>query len=414
MSDKPNYPVRYKQAIDYSSKYWKNKPVTKFNTHCYTTGIIDPLIKEKKPYCLSEPITIPESLKWITTNTQNVDYVKKLSQFLNKNYHIGSKNILFCNFTIEYILHIVGNGTILLLVSNSGDIYGSIVSTVHNLTTFEKTGNFADYKLLCVHSSLRNKNIACLLMNEMSRILVQSGINSGYSMGYGCCPTPITTLRHYWRPFNYKKLKNNSVLEIEGSVESMHNKFKINSDFINKDNNKIIKMTDEHILSVHKLYNQYKSIHSITINYSVEELQKMLLNSFVTSYVFLNDNNEVIDFVSWYTLDNIVNPKHKQQSEVIKSGHLYLYSCNKSIVDLYNNIFMLMSLDNVDLLSITDMSYNGETLSTHIVDAGEDSDIDSYTKSYLFMFIKSKYRTYLNFYNWKCTTIDPKQLFLLF
>ena len=173
-------------------------------------------------------------------------------------------------------------------------------------------------------------------------------------------------------------------------------------------------MEKDHMSDVLKVYKSYIGIHNIYVNYTAEELTKLLINNnFVESYVILDKDRKVVDFVSYYILKSFaesstgdLKEKHK-----IKAGYLFLYSCNvMRPSDFIPNILKIASYNGLDVFNTTDNMIMSDELFTHDIPDGYESDEESYKKQYNHGFLKGTGKLHFNFFNWKSPKIHPKQI----
>ena len=161
------YPTTIKVAKNYNYKFWKNKPVTKFNEVVYRSNIIDPNIENKKNY--AKQLNLPIGFEWKEISVKN--NLDDICVFLNNNSAMSEHQKFKIEYTHELIKLALGdtNGTILMVVSSSQEIYGLIGYTINNMTVFSESEFFGVCHFLCVKKDFRKK------MDDSQRMAFNAG-----------------------------------------------------------------------------------------------------------------------------------------------------------------------------------------------------------------------------------------------
>jgi ribosomal protein S18 acetylase RimI-like enzyme len=408
IQDQDNH-VKYPDTLDKARKYkynfWSNKPVSKFTDIEINSQRLEEKISERKVYS-SDEIKLPETMKWVQVDFDlDFNLLDNISEFLNKYY---SQEI---DFSPEFIKWYLRKNKIMICIMNNFDmICGIIGATIESLTVYDKTEQFAEVKLLCAHPLYRKKKIAFTLIDEMVRRLIKLGVKQGHFLTDKCVPTPRTLIRTFYRPINYLNLANNKFmnkgLEFGEDAETINKKFMTNA----KIPENIVIMEEKHLDSVLKLYNSYMEKFNIYHNYDKNSLQDLLFNKFVKSYVILNSELQVMDFLSYYELIT------SHESNKIISGNLYLHTCNNISLDtIIRNMIIIMEHNKIDLFNVTDIAGINDSLLSKEYDLSDNSDNDQVqNKEHVYeqKFIKGTKKLYLNFFNWRCPELKPKQVYL--
>lgn len=375
------------------SKYWKTKPVLKSEEFVVKSSEIENL-QNRSLYNKNEPINIPSTLEWNINNDK-----QKVCDFLNKYYSDTYPKLVF---TVELLSLCVNTGFILSIVNKQTlELCGVICCEIKNTVIFDKKEKFAHAKFLCAHPLYRKKNIAQTLMTELTRYLFMNyKISQGYFTTKNKVIEPLTTLRVYRRPINYLKLYNNKFMNLPGNSNTIHKKYIV--DKLPNSNYQL--MQKEHIDIVYDLYNYYMSKFNFYSLYTKTELENVLLNDVVKSYVILNEN-KVVDFVSYYCVNYDTN------NELIHTGHLFLYTLNSEYGEfVFDQVLKIMASNNIDILITNDtMAISDIILSTKSNSNNEESDSDSYTHIYEHKCLKEK-KVYLNLFNWKCPYVSSDRI----
>ena len=262
----------------------------------------------------------------------------------------------------------------------------------------------------------RKKKIAFTLIDEIVRLSVKSGVQQGCFTAERCVPSPITTIRFYHRPINYVKLQKYDFVDVESTNEKHPEKIQKTFDVDGSIPENCVEMGDVYIDEVYQLYSSYINKYNIYVNYSKDQLTHYLLKNptIVRSYVYLNENNNVVDFFSYYNLNSIVTAKStsvENPNDKIFAGYLFLYTCNEiATSDFMGNLLKVATSNKLDVFNVTDTMIISEVLFASDVKNDCDSDNNDGNDSYQFGFLKGTGKVHFNFFNWKCPKITTKQL----
>lgn len=400
------YPTTFSEAHEHDYKFWKTKPVLQLNeSSIYSTQITD--LENSKKYT-DTPLFLPESMKWIRIENTDNENLEQVVVFLNKYYE--NDELFKTKYSVDFIKWVLGEKGYFLAITKKATnaLCGCIGVYFKNVTVFNKKNDFAVASFLCAHPIFRKKNISKILMDELTRVVVRSGITQGCFSTDRYVPSPVAKIRYFRRPLNYMKLYKLEFSEIEGDENQQKkydNMLKIQGDFPSN----YLKMKEKHLPDVLALYKKYMMTFNIHCNYTVDDLKQLLFgNSFVRSYVVKNSDKDVIDFFSYYELPYSV----ENTTEEINAGYLFLHTCNEiATEELIENLLRIMKNDNIDVANVTDIASLSGTLLSKDYDANEESDSESYSQNYQYKFMKGTYKLNVNFFNWKCPSVKTKQIY---
>jgi hypothetical protein len=395
-----------KKEIKKESKFWKNKPMMK-HIDLYNKSSQITNLNEQKLYCNEKSNILPDKLDWNITEPNNDDGLNQICNFLNM-YYKEENNI---QFTVDFLKFVLGNdGFIMSIISkNSNIICGAVCVSIKRVVILDRNKNFAHANFLCSHPKFIKKGLVETLMNELIRYInVNKKIQQGFFITNNNISQPCATIRKYYRPINYHKLAKSDFLKLEGKENTIHNKFALSS--IEESTN-YISMQKEHVDKVYELYKIYTSQYNMSIYYTKDELENLLLNNnIVKSYVILSESSkEIIDFVSYYHI------QYKcKNDELVNAGYLFLYSLlNEYSESMLNNLIKIMNKNDIDIIYVNDDKSIINTLLTEKYNSNEDSDIDTYDKIYEHKFIKKEKR-HVYLFNWECPYLSSDKLNLDF
>lgn len=398
------YPDTVKKGKNYKYNFWANKPVPNFSSVVSLPGKMENDLLERKIYASTESIVLPESMKWININLNDDATMEGVVKFLRLYYLIDVKKKFKLDYTSEFIRWTLGkSGMMIAIVTKEhNNICGVIGATFKNVTVFDKTEKFGTVDFLCAHPTYRGKKIAYTLIDEITRRIVQMGVQQGCFTTERCVPSPSSVIRYYHRPINYIKLQKFGFTDVGGKPEVVQQKLKISGEI----SQSIQKLDNCHMPEVRLLYKKYTNRFSVCCNYTDQELEELLINKFVKSYVVVEDN-KVIDFFSYYILPYFMDG----QAEKINTAYLFLYSCeNYPGGSMIDNLLKILTNDGFDLLNVNDTGSMSDILLTKNLNIDEDSDFESYEHVYEQRFLKGSGKLYLNFFNWKCPQVRSRRV----
>lgn len=403
-----SYPSTIKEGKKHSYNFWKNKPVSTFNDFIVKSEKIEDDLTKRAVYN-NNSIALPAGMVWKFIAVDDDKMLNKVISFLQRYYLIDAKEKFRLDYSVDFVKWTLGKEgfMIAIVAESSGTICGVVGTSFKTVTVFDKVEKFANVNFLCAHPIYRGKKIAFTLIDEIVRLIVKSGVHQGCFTTERCVPTPITKFRYYHRPINYIKLQKFGFTELGGDPEKVQKKFEL------KHNSTYVPLSKIHIKDVHKLYEEYMKRYNIYCIYTQDELEELLLNKFVKSFVLLKDD-QVIDFTSYYELASTVSfndeMNEKETVDKINSAYLFLFSCcNTACDEMLENILKLASANNIDVFNVTDSMGLSDILLIKDIELDEKSEYESYEHVYEHKFLKGTGKLYLNFFNWKCPQVKPSQ-----
>jgi len=192
--------------------FWDTQPVPKF-LESKEKGITQgPLEKKEIKDVRAEPYALPDAFEWVEIDITKDIGLNEVYDFLRDNY-VGDRsgNYRF-RYTPQFIrwaltppdyhkdwiigVRVKANKKLVGFISGV-PLKVSIRGTVVEMTAID---------FLCIHTKLRTKRLAPVLIKEVTRRINLKGIwQAIYTVGKPI-PTPIAYTRYYYRSINYKKL----------------------------------------------------------------------------------------------------------------------------------------------------------------------------------------------------------------
>jgi len=389
-----NYPKNLDDALKWNYKFWSTQPVKKIREITY----IDGEIEHKTPDdILSDSGQLPDGFEWCNMDFNNEQDGKDITEFLNK-YYIEDKSGNFRLHYSEELLHWMYNGknhiaiSVKYNVDNKKTIIGFVCGKVVKMQVNRKQLDMIEINLLCIHPKLRQKRLAPRLIKEITRQFNLKGYFYGIYTASTYLPAPVTTIKYFHRPINIEKMVATGFTRLTNNltVEHIKNAVKIRG----KPSELFVKMEPHHVDKAYELFNKYMEKYNYHPIYSLDEFNHLFMNNkFVSSYVLEDIHGNVLDFISYYTLQTrVLKNSDTDKNGFLNMAYLFYYSCaNTSIYKLVNELIYVVHDSDVDVFTAFDIMEN-ETVLTEL-GFEEGSGILHY---------------YL--YNWKTKPIKNNQL----
>jgi hypothetical protein len=406
------------EACERQSKYWKTKPVTPINEKVHKSGQILSH-DELKKYGKDSEVKLPEDYTWKKINLSDEinptekNNLETIADFLTEHYKRGTESEYIIRYDSDRLRwEMCNNGYFMAVLDKAGEIVGVIGYTNRNVQIFDDQIFMTEPTYMCCKKSYRGTGIAKVLMDEVIRQSVVSNIDCGIFCNNRLVAKPIATFRQYSRPINYKKLREQDFVEIQGVDDDVaHNKTKINL----APNKKYVvaEKTDENIKIVHKLYNEFMETFNVHIVMSPKEIENYMFNTkYVKTLLVMNDSNVPVDFVTYNfydlintsinTNDKINNNDNNNNNNIIKVANFLMYSANETRSDLlFINTLKQIAYDKNHVLYINDMMHNNEIILSNVKSSDVDTDDEEENAIFDHMIVKTGKKTFLNMFNWK-------------
>lgn len=373
-----DYPRTDKEAEFWDYKFWNTKPVQKINDIPGETVIINKKLELLQQQNMFNPYS------WIEYDINNDNIMELVTEFLNKN-NFSNGNKYRNNYSVEYLRWALGKNGRIVCIHSQNKIGGIMTFNTKTYQIFNKEYIANEVIHFCIHKKLRNKGIAELFINEVERLSLLNGINIGTFGTNRYVPTPICKLEYYFRPINTAKLRNMNYISA-GNL-NYDKVFDIDYKLMYKTE----KMGQKHLNGVYELLCEYQDKYNHHQKYTFDEfVHSFSNNSIVSSYVVLNNDNQIADFYSFYKLDTCI----ENNNDSIKTAYLHMYtSVNVTQLTIFKSLLTSAKEENIDVLCCNDSLENMDVL------------FDNYSK-----FTKGSKYVYLNLFNVQCQSLKPTQI----
>lgn len=398
----------FREAKEKEFKFWKSKPVPKLGNKSVESKQIGTDEYIQKKYAHNEETKLPDNYEWTKINISD-DRLQTVVDFLNTYYRSGYVSQLDIN---KLRWETMNKGFFVCMINTNYEnaIIGCIGLTEKTLQINSNIKTVCEPIYLCCHDQLRNTGMTKVLINEF----IRQATLDGYSVGSFCSniivPSPVATIRYYTRPFNYKHLKANdfvSIGDVDDDIAHYRSKLRVAP----PKTVYIAEKTDDNIILVSKLYNEYMNSFNLHHVLSLEEVENYFFNDkYVKTIFFENDSGKVVDFLC-YRFYNIINTERKVTSDdkynnIIKATTIFMYSSNYIRSDiLIINAFKVISKEKHHLVYVPDMMDSSEIILSSVKKSDEDTLDEEENALFDQHLVKSKKKQFINLFNWTMPTM---------
>ena len=370
--------------------FWNTQPI-----NIDTNNINKPVIISSINDISKNPITLPDKITWHTFNIKlELDQIQK---FLLNFYAESDDNTMRLAYSKDILEWYISNQEIIenlfIGIKYNNKLVGIIFCIPIQISVYNNIIRSGEINFLCIHKILRNKNIAPLLIKELTRRANLIGIYQGFYTGSLNLPNNLCNGKYYHRNINVKRLLDADFIDKldKMSIDTLKKIYKIRKELsIN-----IRKLEEKDIDECYKKYNNFIKKYNIYRIFSKDEfINTFLRNDKVCESFVVIKNNKITDFISFYYLQSQIlnNPK----IDKINKAYIYYYffENENSFIELIDNCLLLLKQRHIDVLNCINQM---------------DNDL---------LFNKLKFYEgtgNLNFYlfNWQCARIDNNKLGLV-
>lgn len=299
----------------------------------------------------------PEGMTFQMLNITNKNDRVLLTNFLNDHYYEGENfRIKINDKQLRWMLS--SDYTLCLGLKNGDDLVGCICGMETNMRVHVKQFKMIDVLFLCLNNDFRGKKLTSLLVNEFIRVCNLSGYQYGYfhskkEVGYS-----MTQTTNYNRALNIVPLIESGFMSVpkDVKIKDVDLRLQLPNNPINGE--KFIKMEESHIDQAYNLYTQYVNKYKAYRIFTKDQFKNRFFdNKFMTTYVLVNDNNDVRDFIAYYKQTIHINKKVKY--DCIRNAVLYFYtSKSETSYRLIKDMLIIAKNEGIDLFTMNDSLEN--------------------------------------------------------
>lgn len=378
--------------------FWSTQPVPKLNEEVVTNESIEP--DKDVSEIRQDPYTLPGGFKWDTLDLNDTEQLTELYTLLNENYVEDDDAMFRFDYQpafLKWSLQPPGwkqDWHVGVRVVKSGRLVGFISAIPSHLKSYDRILKIVEINFLCVHKKLRSKRVAPVLIREITRRVNLTGIfQAAYTAGV-VLPKPVATCRYWHRSLNPKKLIDIKFSHLARNM-TMQRTIKLFKLPETPKTKGFRKIENRDMEAAHKLLDEYLKKFKLCPVFSIEEFKHWFspIDGIIDCFVVENDNGEITDMVSYYSLPSTVmhHPIHKT---VNAAYSFYNVSTKTPWLDLMNDALISAKNIHMDVFNALDLMENEKFLVPLKFGTG-DGNLQYYL------------------YNWKCPSMRPSDVALV-
>lgn len=375
--------------MDKDHKFWNNTPMMKpreivkeINNYIEDPDKISKEVSDEK-------IPLLPQFEWSDIDVADPVQLEELYIHLRDNFGEDSDSLFRFHYSKEFLSWSLNTSKkkkelhIGVRVVANKKLVAFIAGTPATLNIYEKNVPLVEINYLCIHKKLRNKRLAPLLIQEVTRrVYIMKMFTAIYTFGQDRMRAVSKAI--YWHRF----------LDIEKCIDT---KFFIPREEITKEqyirlyriesssyNTKLIEIDKTNIHIAYNLYIKYISKLDLSASFTLDEFIEHILPKKNIVYSYITEDGST--FFSFFCVCSTVLTKCKHNE--IRTAHLYYHSDIKHII---NTILLTAKEQGFDVLTALDIM-----------------DHESFLKDSKFASSNVDLKYYL--YNWRCKEVSKDKL----
>ncbi|XP_065053130.1 glycylpeptide N-tetradecanoyltransferase 2-like [Rhopilema esculentum] len=379
-------------------EFWDTQPVPRMDEDINEP--VNEALEPEKVEIRQTPYSLPAGFVWDTLDIENPDTLKELYTLLNENYVEDDDNMFRFDYSPEFLkwaLKPPGWKTEWhcgLRVESNKKLVGFISGVPANIRVYTHEQTMAEINFLCVHKKLRSKRMAPVLIKEITRrVNLEGSFQAVYTAGV-VLPRPVATCRYWHRSLNPKKLIDVKFSHLSKNM-TMQRTIRLYRLPEDTKTSGIRQLKKEDCSKAHKLLVENLKRFDLAPVFSEEEFRHWFMpqKDIIDCYVVENENGEITDMISFYTLPSTVM-NHPSYNLLKAAYSFYNVSTKTPLVDLMNDALIIAKRNNFDVFNALDLMDNTDFLEKLKFGIG-DGNLNYYL------------------YNWKCMEMKPARVGLV-
>ena len=397
-------PAHRKSEIKDSYPFWETQPVLQFNKESEVK--FGEIWKDHKVEDLQkEPFSLPEpGLEWKDVDMTKQNEIDKLYEFLKTNYvededHMFrfdySKDFLKWhltspNYCPEWLISIVQLDT----KKNKKKMVGFIAGIPVKVCIHGYDIELAEIDFLCVKKEFRNKRLAPLLIREVSRrIHMRNKWWAVYTSGT-MLPKPFAETTYYHRNLDVKKLVDVHFTYLPHNMNMARAKtlYKLPTELPFPG---FRPMEEKDVEQVYVLLENFEKQFKVHGYYDKDQVKHWFIprKNVVYSYVRENKDNQITDFISFYSLPSSIL-QHESYKKLMAAYSFFNINNTLTVKEIMKCALILAKNAGFDVFNCLNIMKNEEAFTDLLFGKGGG---------------KLKYY----FWNFVCPPTEPKDLSLV-
>ena len=363
-------PAHNKSEIKEHYDFWESQPVPQFNKDSPVE--FGEIWKDHKVEDLRKtPFDLPEEgLEWKDVDMTKQNEIDKLYEFLKTNYvededHMFrfdySKDFLKWHLTSpnyfpEWLISIVQLDT----KKNKKKMVGFIAGIPIKINIYGTDMNLAEIDFLCVKKEFRNKRLAPLLIQEVSRrIHMRNQWWAVYTSGT-MLPKPFALTTYYHRNLNVKKLVDVhfTYLPHNMNMARAKNLYKLPKDLPFSG---FRPMEEKDVDQVYVLLEKFEKEFKVHGYYDEDQVRHWFVprKNVVYSYVREDNDKKITDFISFYSLPSSIL-QHESYKKLMAAYSFFNINNTMTVKEIMKCALILANNAGFDVFNCLNIMRNEE------------------------------------------------------
>lgn len=342
-------------------KFWKTQPIdiSKNNTN-------DSVQDAEMDNVQKDPFKLPTDFSWFNFDITNETELNNLYNFL-LDYYVddidASKRFHYSKDTLKWFLMPKDYYQDLILgIKYKNKIVASICGIPMYVKVLDKVIKMVQINFLCIHNSLRNKRLAPVLIQEITRRTNLHDIWQAYFTADVDLPNKIVKTTYHLRPLNVPKLLDLNYMHIimnnpeKIQLSSLKKMFNVNE----KLSLSMRPLEEKDCFQCCHLMNKFHQKFKISIYFTEEQFKShFMVKSNVLNCFVIETDGLITDFISFFHLPSQVRNNPKYNDIKVVFGYYY-FNYKNSMETIISNCLTFFKEMGIDLVNVVD-SYDNNS-----------------------------------------------------
>ncbi|MCJ1306473.1 glycylpeptide N-tetradecanoyltransferase [Agyrium rufum] len=306
-------------------KFWNTQPVPKFD---------EPPAAEDGPIKVVEPDQVPKTpralydgFEWVTMDLNDYSQLEEVFKLLTAHYIEDEDSTFRLNYSAAFLNWALkspgwrAEWHVGVRASSSGRLVAFISAIPVTLKVRGKIVKCSEVNFLCIHKKLRDKRLTPVLIEEITRRCNVAGIYQAIYTGAVLLPKPLFEVGFSGLPPNSTKARQVAKASLP-SATSLKG---------------LRPMQKKDVSAVQSLLERYMERFDLAVDFDETEVEHWMYHEdsssgerVIWTYVVEDPSNQnITDFVSFFSLESLVLGKTKQTT--VPSAYLYYYGSETAL-----------------------------------------------------------------------------------
>jgi glycylpeptide N-tetradecanoyltransferase len=294
-------------------------------------------------------------------NFVNYDYTNSdvISAFLSENYVEDDNNRFRYNYSNDFIYWYLSTYTTINIgIKQDNELIGFICGRVNDLMLNATIIKAAEINFLCIKKTVRNNKLCPLLIKEITKRFNEIGIYEAIYTNETLYKNPLTKKTEYYVRFlDIKTSVDIGYIISKATINEIENKLMLPK--LKTGSKRLVKLDNHNYIDkCFELYNKYFNKFKCYEVFTKDLFIKTFINEHINTFVLI-ENENVLDFISYYTIDvNVL-----QKNIICKDAYIYYYTnTNNSYHKMLLMLLHTISSSIISFICLDIMDNDKDTL----------------------------------------------------